>query len=106
MNDEQRDELLLRLDENMVRLDEKTTTILETQAHQSRHLAMINGNLDKHKDNITMLNTTVYGRNSDKGLCGDVLWLRKLIYCLFAIIITGGTISGLEIGNVIHLFGR
>jgi len=71
----------------------------------NKHLALTNGSLKKYEDNLTGLNTTVYGRKSDKGLCGEVSGLRKMIYWIFAIIITGGTLSGLEITDVIHLFG-
>lgn len=96
---------ILQIVDTVGRVDERTQKIFETQAEQSRHLAMINGSLQKHQDNLMAINTTVYGKNSDKGLCGDVSTLRKTMYWLVALIITGGTISGLEIGDVIHLFG-
>ena len=98
MNDEERDALLIRL-------DERTKKIFETQAQHSKHLAMINGSLQKHQDNLMAINTTVYGKNSDKGLCGDVTSIRRFIYWIFALFILGGAVSGLEMGNVINLFG-
>lgn len=71
----------------------------------NKHMALTNGNLTKYQDNLRDLNITVYGKKTDKGLCGDISSMRKMIYWLFAIIIVGGTVSGLEMGNVIHLFG-
>lgn len=98
MDDSERDDLLNRLDER------SESTIRELVA-QNRHLEKINGSLLRHNESISEINTTVYGNKSDKGLCGEVTTQKKILYWAIGIILTGGTISGLELADVIQIIG-
>jgi hypothetical protein len=86
------------------RIDAKTTSIEKAQIETNKHLAQINGRLNKHDDSITALNTTTYGKKSDKGLCGEVSTLKKLIFMIAIIVLGSSTVTGLEWANVINLF--
>ena len=92
-------------DELLGRLDERTESIIRELTSQNKHLALINGNLQKHQDNLISINTTVYGKKSDKGLCGEVSAIKRVMIAVLVLVLGGGTISGLEWANVIHIFG-
>jgi len=94
----ERDELLIRLDENV-------KGMVKIQVEQSKHLAMINGSLQRHDENIIGLNTTVYGKKSDKGLCGEMIAIKKVLWSIMAVVLAAGTVGGLEVGDVINWFG-
>lgn len=98
MDEAQRDEIMIRLDENV-------KEIKNTQAVHSKHLAMINGSIQSHSDILCCLKTTVYGKNSDKGLCGEMSNMKKCLWAILFIILAGGTISGLELSDIINWFG-
>ena len=65
-------------DELLGRLDERTESIIRELQEQNQHLARINGSLKSHQDELMIVNTTVYGKESDGGLCDDVKEARKL----------------------------
>ena len=88
------------------RIDERTESIIRELTTQNKHLAQINGKLLQHAEDIEAYGTTIYGRKSDKGLCGDVAFIRRILYGLVVIVLGGGTVAGgLELTDVIHIFG-
>ena len=98
MNKAETDELLIRLDVGMANI-EKTTTL------QEKHLARLNGSVQQLEIDNAAVKTTVYGRKSDKGLCGEVSTLRRIIYGVAIVVLGGGTLTGLEWADVISIFG-
>ena len=92
-------------DELLVRVDERTDSIIRELKDHNEHLVRINGIMRKHDEMITTLNTTVYGEKSDKGLMGgisDIAANQKKLIIIVAVIAAG---VGGGVAEVIKLWG-
>jgi len=49
--------------------------------------------------------TTVYGKKSDKGLCGEVSNIKKILWGLIIILVSTGGIGVAQANGLLHLFG-
>lgn len=92
------EEKLNALLEGQARLQERSESIIREINSQNKHLALINGHLQRHQDDITAIKTTVYGKNGDDGLCGKVRSNASYIIKLIIItsIISAGVGSGIS----------
>ncbi len=84
---------------------ERSESHLRELQDQNKHLAQINGSVSDLKQTGTALTTTVYGRKSDKGLCGEVSNLKKILWGVLVILVSGGGVLGAEAQGIINLFG-
>ena len=92
-------------DDLLIRVDERTESIIRELQDQNKHLAQINGTVSELKQVDTALVTTVYGKKSDKGLCGEVSNLKRILWGILAILVSGGGVLGAEAQGLINLFG-
>ena len=99
----ERDALLIELKAGMGVLEERSESHLRELQEQSKHLAAINGKVGQHGIDIQSVITTVYGKGSDKGLCGEIITVKKIIYTILVLLAGGSIVGGLEITDVIHL---
>lgn len=92
-------------DELLIRLDERTEKIQKSTDLQEKHLARLNGSVQQLEIDNAAVKTTVYGRKSDKGLCGEVSSMKKTLYGLAVVVLGGGTLTGLQMTDIISWFG-
>ena len=90
-------------DNLLARLDERSGSHLRELQAQSKHLAEINGRTRQHSIDIQSITTTVYGKGSDKGLCGEIITVKRIIYTILILLAGGSIVGGLEITDVIQL---
>jgi len=89
----------------LIRLDEKTESIMRELQSQNAHLDKINGNIKIHDEKITEVRTTIYGGQSDGGLCAKVKSLTsRQTRIIIGITILAASIGG-SAAEVIKLFG-
>lgn len=82
---------------------ERTDNILTCSQKQEQHLAQLNGTISNLRQSEQAIQTTLYGKREDKGLCGEVNWLKRYVWILFIIIVGGGGLSAAELTNLINL---
>ena len=84
---------------------ERSNSIIRELKDQNKHLEKINGSIAKHGEQIIALNTTVYGKGSDEGLCSKVdknsAKLNKLL--LIVAILMGTGVSGFGISELVKV---
>ena len=95
LRDEDRDELFIRLDENV-----KAVKIVQIET--ARHLASINSKVQEHELRLSSVCNTVYGQGGDKGLCGAVRRNASNIVKLFCVAIASAAIGG-GTSELVHL---
>jgi len=101
----ERDALLIELKTGIGILEERSKSHLRELQEQSKHLGGINGKLRQHDIEIQAVSTTVYGKDSDKGLCGEIITVKKIIYTILVLLAGGSIVGGLEIADILHLLG-
>lgn len=97
--------------EMIVRIDERTESIIRELKDQNSHLVKINGTIGELRQMSMSLVTTIYGKESDKGLCGDVTTAKKAIsqqqkvtWGLIAILLATNGVSLAQAQGLISLF--
>jgi len=84
---------------------ERSNSIIRELKDQNKHLERINGSIVKHGEQIIALNTTVYGKDSDEGLCSKVdrnsAKLNRLL--LIVAILMGTGVSGFGISELVKV---
>ena len=87
---------------------ERSESMIRELKDQNKHLEKINGSIVKHGEQIIALNTTVYGKDSDEGLCSKVdknsAKLNRLLIILAISVGTG--VSGFGISELIKVLAN
>ncbi|MFA5036692.1 MAG: hypothetical protein WC479_05900 [Candidatus Izemoplasmatales bacterium] len=91
-------------DELLVRLDERTESIIRELTSQNSHLERINGSIGKHEESIVTIHTTLYGSGSDKGLCHRVdKNSGNIVKFMVVLAVVAGGVGG-GVAEIIKLF--
>ena len=96
-------QLIQRNSELLAKVLERTENILSVNEKQEHHLAQINGTVANIERSRAAVEATLYGRNADRGLCGEVSALRKYFLYALVVILGGGSLSVAELTNLINL---
>jgi len=105
MPEKSQKQMIIEIYETMGRLDERTNNIYMMTERQEKHLAQINGSVGELQQADISLMTTVYGKKSDKGLCGEVSNIKKILWGLIIILVSTGGIGVAQANGLLHLFG-
>lgn len=69
----------------------------------NERLKSINGNIEKHTENLNVINTTLYGKTGDAGLCKQVdINTNRIVKLMIVAAVVGATVGG-GIGGLIQL---